>query len=94
MKNTSGISYRQLAGFVAKEPIEKVEAIFNRFGEEWYLIGALARNVEYALADIEPHRATVDIDFAIIIPGYTEYKDITKQLLEVGFERVRGIILI
>ena len=91
MKNTSGISYRQLADFVAKEPIEKVEAIFRRFGEEWYIIGALARNAEYAMADIEPHRATVDIDFAVMIPGYAEYKNITKQLLEVGFERVRDI---
>ncbi len=91
MKNISGISYRQLADFVAKEPIEKVETIFKRFGEEWYIIGALARNAEYALADIEPHWATIDIDFAVMIPGYTEYKDITKQLLEVGFERIEDI---
>ena len=91
MKNTSGISYRQLADFAAKEPIEKVEAIFNRFGEEWYLIGALARNVEYALADIEPHRATVDIDFAVMIPNYNLYKEIIDALLKSGFDRVNGI---
>jgi len=33
MKNISGISYRQLADFVVKEPIEKVETIFKRFGD-------------------------------------------------------------
>lgn len=77
MKNTSGISYRQLADFVAKEPIEKVEAIFKRFGEKWYIIGAFARNAEYAMADIEPHRATADIDFAVMIPNYNLYKEIT-----------------
>jgi len=53
MKNISGISYRQLADFVVKEPIEKVETVFKRFGEEWYIVGALARNAEYAMAEIE-----------------------------------------
>ena len=91
MKNTSGILYRQLADFVAKEPIEKVEAIFNRFGEKWYIIGALARNAEYAMADIEPHRATADIDFAVMIPNYNLYKEITNALLKSGFDRVNGI---
>ena len=91
MKNTSGISYRKLADFVAKEPIEKVEAIFERFGEKWYIIGALARNAEYAMADIEPHRATADIDFAVMIPNYNLYKKITDALLKSGFDRVNGI---
>ena len=87
----SGISYRQLADFVAKEPIEKIEAIFKRFGEEWYIIGALARNAEYAMADLEPHRATADIDFAVMIPDYNLYKEITDALLKSGFDRVNGI---
>ena len=59
--------------------LEALERGFVKFGIDYYLVGAVAREVWMrGLKDITPRRATSDIDFGILIKDsghFTELKD-------------------
>jgi predicted nucleotidyltransferase len=58
-----------------------IERGFEKFGVDYYLIGALARDTWMGLHDIQPSRATKDIDFAILIPDISTFHELKDYLV-------------
>ena len=71
-----------------KETFEVLELAFKKYGIDYYLIGARARDLwtdHIALAD---KRTTEDVDFCIYINEHEQYKTLVKDLVETyGFTR-------
>lgn len=55
----------------------------------YYLIGANAIALELLNKGIKPSRGTRDIDFAIMISSFDEYKQITRDLIANGFIKTK-----
>jgi predicted nucleotidyltransferase len=62
-----------------KELMDALERGFEKFGIDFYLVGALARDVWMkGVHNIQPKRATMDIDFGLLVKSsiiFTELKD-------------------
>jgi len=58
-----------------------IERGFEKFGVDYYLIGALARDTWMGLHNIQPGRATKDIDFAILIPDISTFHELKDYLV-------------
>lgn len=60
-----------------------VERISKRLGFEYFLVGAAARDllIQYAY-DIDPRRATHDIDLGVRVRNWEEYELLAKDLVE------------
>jgi predicted nucleotidyltransferase len=72
--------------------LEALERGFERFGIDFYLIGAVAREVWMTgLKNIIPRRATTDIDFAVLMKDSADFAAFKSYLLEVeGFSAYSG----
>lgn len=70
-----------------KEILEALERGFSKFGIDFYLVGATARDVWMkGVHEIPPKRATSDIDFGIMIKDSGIFSDLKNYLIEVeGF---------
>lgn len=70
-----------------KEILEALERGFNKFGIDFYLVGATARDVWMrGVHEKPPKRATSDIDFGIMIKDSYVFDELKKYLIEVeGF---------
>lgn len=67
-----------------------IERGFDKFGVDYYLIGALARDTWLGLHDIRPGRATRDIDFAILIPDISTFHELKDYLVtQEGFNEYK-----
>ncbi|WP_203256010.1 nucleotidyl transferase AbiEii/AbiGii toxin family protein [Hyunsoonleella ulvae] len=66
-----------------------LETMFSRFGIEYYLIGANARDVHLYKEGIQPNRSTADVDFAVMVPDFDAYNALFKALCKVGFRTVK-----
>jgi predicted nucleotidyltransferase len=63
--------------------LEALERGFEKFGIDYYLVGALARDVWMrGLNDITPRRATSDIDFGIMIKDSNHFDDLKNYLIK------------
>jgi predicted nucleotidyltransferase len=63
--------------------LEGLERAFLKFGIDYYLIGALARDVWMrGVFNINPKRATSDIDFGVWIKNSTQFDELKKHLVE------------
>ncbi len=63
--------------------LEALERGFKKFEIDFYLIGAVARDVWMrAINDLSPRRATRDIDFAILINNNGVYEALKDYLIE------------
>ena len=62
-----------------------MEAVFKDFGIDYYLVGAVARDIHLS-ADIEAEalRKTEDIDIAITINDAGQYNELKKALISTG----------
>lgn len=71
--------------------LEALERGFLMFGIDYYLVGAVAREVWMrGIHDITPTRATSDIDFAILIRDSEHYDALQSYLIhKEGFSGVR-----
>nr|MCU0355111.1 nucleotidyl transferase AbiEii/AbiGii toxin family protein [Cytophagales bacterium] len=71
--------------------LESLERGFSRFGIDYYLIGAVAREVWMrGLKDITPRRATSDIDFGVLIKDSDHFDELKTYLVEIeGFTGYR-----
>jgi len=72
--------------------LEALERGFMKFGIDYYLIGALAREVWMrGLKDITPKRATSDIDFGVLIQNSDLFDELKTYLVKVeGFTNHSG----
>jgi predicted nucleotidyltransferase len=64
-----------------KEVFDELEEAFEHLNIDFYLIGALARDVWYAKGD-KSFRTTKDVDFAIMISNKEDYEAVRKYLIE------------
>jgi len=66
-----------------KEIFLALERGFNKFGIDFYLVGATARDVWMkGIHDLPPKRATSDIDFGIMIKDSFVFDDLKSYLIE------------
>lgn len=79
MKNTSKISYDALQVEGLKEVLAQVSSACDELGIHFFIVGAIARNVWFAVHDEKP-TGTKDIDFAVFIPGKEEYLKLKEKL--------------
>lgn len=63
-----------------KHIFDILEKAFENLGIDYYLIGALARQVWYEKADID-FRTTKDIDYAALIGNHEEYDKVKEYLI-------------
>jgi predicted nucleotidyltransferase len=65
-----------------KELLEALERGFIKFGIDYYLVGALARDVWMkGVYNIQPRRATKDIDFGILIQNTEMFAQLKEYLI-------------
>lgn len=64
-----------------KEIFDAIEETFNATGVDYYLIGALAKDIWYAKRDIIS-RQTRDVDFAVLVGNQENYEAIRNYLKE------------
>lgn len=74
------------------EMLSALERGLNKFDIDFYLVGAVARDLWMsAINNIPPSRITGDIDFAIFINDKGTYNNLKKHLIEVeGFSPYKG----
>lgn len=64
-----------------KDVFNILEEVFNILKIDYYLIGAIARDVWYSKSKNQ-FRSTKDIDFAVLVGSRKEYEDVKKYLIE------------
>lgn len=82
MKNTFRISYDALKAPGLKDILEQVSRTCNAIGVDFFMVGAVARNVWFASHEKFP-RGTKDIDFAVYIPDISKYNELRERLLTI-----------
>jgi len=87
------IDYKQLR--LQPEIIEMLSALergFGKFGIDYYLVGAVARDAWMSgINHISPKRTTADIDFAVLIGNKSIYEALKGYLIEKeDFHPIRG----
>ncbi|WP_114778743.1 nucleotidyl transferase AbiEii/AbiGii toxin family protein [Botryobacter ruber] len=80
MKDTSKISYEALMAPGLKEILGQVSVTCKAIGVDFFMVGAIARNVWFASHE-EASRGTKDIDFAVYIPDISKYNQLRERLL-------------
>lgn len=87
------ISFKQLQQQPhISEMLTALEKGLNKYNMDFYLVGAVARDVWMtAINDIPPSRVTGDIDFAVFINDKNTYADLREYLINVeGFIPYKG----
>jgi predicted nucleotidyltransferase len=65
------------------ETIEALERVFSKLGIDFFLIGALSRDLWLRhLEDLPSLRMTTDIDFAVLVNDNAQYNNIRQSLVE------------
>lgn len=74
------------------EMLSALERGFEKFGIDFYLVGAVARDVWMSgINKIAPRRATGDIDFAVLINDKGTYEELKNYLVQAeGFHPYKG----
>ena len=91
--NTYKINYNQLRQQPEiSEMLTALERGLAKFKVDFYLVGAVARDVWMnAINKIEPRRTTGDIDFAVFINNIAAYEELREHLInEEGFFPYKG----
>lgn len=78
-------SYKiKLSGFSQEglqNVIKMLETVFQQYGVDFYLIGALAKDVWLSQESI-PARATKDVDLAVFVDNAADYEKVKSALVE------------
>jgi predicted nucleotidyltransferase len=86
MTPNSGITFNAFRQNPAlAELMRSLERGFRKFGIDYYLVGAMARDYWMQALDGPPRRATTDIDFGIYIKRIEEFEKLKAYLVEEGF---------
>ncbi|MFH1319621.1 MAG: nucleotidyl transferase AbiEii/AbiGii toxin family protein [Bacteroidota bacterium] len=75
------IDIEKLNDKALREVIILLEKAFNRFGVNFYLIGARARDFWFAAYNLSPKRGTRDIDFAVLVSDIKEFDELIDYLI-------------
>lgn len=82
------INFEQLRNEGLKPVLDAVERVFPSIGIDFYLIGAMARDVWINHISFRNKRTTRDIDFCVYVKDLFQYKEVQKWLIErEGFTR-------
>ncbi|MFC4871399.1 hypothetical protein [Negadavirga shengliensis] len=87
MRDTSK-SYKELGIPYFREVFDLLDETFQARGIPYYLLGATAISLELLKNGIKPPRGTKDIDFAIMISSFEDYRGLVRDLEEKGFRNV------
>lgn len=69
----------------AIEMLQEMEVVFSKFGIEYYLAGAFARDVQFQTKNPESFiRKTDDIDLAVCISHEEKYNEVMEALVATG----------
>lgn len=60
---------------------------FRENSVRYFLIGGLARDLQYHQKEINPPRITRDIDFAVMVATWEEYERLKEGLIKKGFSK-------
>jgi len=71
-----------------KEIFDILEETFKAHEIDFYMIGAIARNIWYAIGD-EKFRTTKDVDFAVMISIKEDYQKVRDELFKKGYQESR-----
>lgn len=75
---------------VLKQVFDALEEAFLKKQINFYLIGALAKDVWYSMGD-KMMRTTNDVDFAVLISNKADYEEVRKYLVEEkGFQQQKS----
>lgn len=91
--NSYKINYKQLRQQPEiTEMLSALERGFQKFDIDFYLVGAVARDVWMsAINNIDPRRTTGDIDFAVLINDKGTYEALKEYLIQhEGFHPYKG----
>ncbi len=81
-------NFERLKNEGLKETFELLELAFKRYGIDYYLIGARARDLWTDHLDLRGKRTTEDVDFCIYISEHDQFKMLVKDLVDIyGFNR-------
>ena len=81
-------NFERLKNEGLKETFEVLELAFKKYGIDYYLIGARARDLWTDHIALGGKRTTEDVDFCIYINEHEQYKTLVKDLVETyGFTR-------
>ncbi len=81
-------NFERLKNEGLKKTFEVLELAFKKYGIDYYLIGARARDLWTDHIALNEKRTTEDVDFCIYINEHDQYKNLVKELIETyGFER-------
>lgn len=81
-------NFERLKNEGLKKTFDVLELAFKKYGIDYYLIGARARDLWTDHIALSGKRTTEDVDFSIYINEHTQYKKLVKELIETyGFER-------
>ncbi|RBQ11540.1 nucleotidyl transferase AbiEii/AbiGii toxin family protein [Pedobacter miscanthi] len=67
-----------------KAVFDTLEDTFKANGIDFYMIGAIARNIWYAKGDVK-FLTTKDVDFAVMIGSREDYKNVREELFKRGY---------
>jgi predicted nucleotidyltransferase len=85
MSNTYKISWDKIRQGHLKEAFAALEACFSEAGIDFYLIGAVARDIWLTgLHDIKSKRITKDVDWAVLVPTPEVYQELKQKLVDSG----------
>jgi predicted nucleotidyltransferase len=82
MKNTYHFRLERLRQEGLKELFEALERGFKKFGVDFYLIGAFARDIWLNMYDLPAKRSTKDIDLAIFISDEAQFNALMEYLID------------
>lgn len=88
--NSLNQTHKELAIPHFKEVFDLTDEIMIHHKIPYYLIGVSAIALELLKKGIKPSRGTKDIDFAIMISSITEYENLGRSLVKVGFNNVKA----
>jgi len=70
---------------VITELLADLEAVFSIFGIDFYLVGAVARDINLsANEELTSNRGTKDVDLAVTISNEGQYNKVKAALVETG----------
>ncbi len=82
MRSTSLIRFNKLRFTNLEEILKVLEKALNQLGVDFYLIGALARDIQLkGVHGIESPRATKDVDLAVLVKDIETYRRLFFQAL-------------